>query len=473
MKKLAIFSIVLAAVAALSMTSCKKDQPRLASPQLTVSGIGSDWFTVAWQPVDGAARYICSLNDGASETTVNECSVTFSEMATGTYTVLVRAAGDGYLDSEASEITVNLEDASLAMALEYAGEAGKFDISFTPSGDVTEIKYAVTSAVQKSLEEYKAAFEDGTLEGIATLTAGTDNSVSVARDSIGPYFVFAKGITSSGIESETVSSQIMAAPAGFTVDAYDLVAMDITSTIYDDSQAYSGLLVVSKSVLQELGMSIEELLEMYAMYGMVPYTAAGTSMTVALNGYEDYDYIMGVVGFDASGMPVSYGSFSFKSGFADASLPLPSPLVIEAYNVGDTEASVKYTMGENTRAYYQMIVTLDGYNTLLEAGAGIEDYDKPEDYVRDYAAVYGTTMFTDDDYVWQGLDPGTDYVALGFPMNGNGSLGYGEMTATEFSTTGTASSAAATTGLMSTASGKKVFRPVTLESARKFLDSVR
>ena len=366
------------------------------------------------------------------------------------------------------------EPASLAVELNYAGEPGEFDISFTPSDNVTEIRYAVASAVQQSLDELKAAFDDGSLKDIESFAPDGENTVSVVRDTIGPYYVLAKGISDKGVESETAAAQIMATGAGFTVDAYDLAAMDITPTIYDADQAYSGMLVVSKMVLGEIGMSIEELLEMYALFGMVPYAADGESMTVALNGDENYDYIMGVVGFDADGMPVSYGSFSFKSGLPDESLPLPEPLAIEAYDIGETQAAVKYTMGENTRAYYQMITTREDYNSLLEAGAGMPDeYEKPEDYARDYAAVYGYTLFTDDDYVWENLDPGTDYVALGFPMNSNGSFGYGEMTIEEFTTAGDPPATTTSTSAVTAKPKIKVARPVTVESAREFLKSVR
>lgn len=472
--RISIVAIICAVLAFVSLTSCEKEQPQLASPQLSVSEIGPDWFTIGWQPVEGAVSYVCTGNAG-SETIVSECSVTFSDLSVGTYTVKVKAVGDGYRDSETSEITVTLEleDVSLGMELEYAGEPGSFDIIFVPSANVAEIRYAITSAVQQPLEDLLSSFADGSLEGIETyFPEGGNNTLNIARDSIGPYYVFAKGVTASGAESGVASAQIMPTSAGFTIDAYDLVAMDLTSIIYDDSQVCSGLLVVSKLVLQEIGMTIDELLEMYAMYGMVPYTDAGTSMTVALNGYENYDYIMGVVGFDADGMPASYGSFSFTSGFADESLPLPSPLTVEAYEVGSSEAAIRYTMGENTRAYYQMIMPLEEYNSLLDAGAGMDEYDNPEDYVRDYAAVYGYTMFTDDDYVWTGLAPGTDYVALGFPMNGNGSLGYGEMALEEFTTSGTSSAAVSAAGIPDK-NGQKVIRPLSAESVREFLNSIK
>ena len=177
----------------------------------------------------------------------------------------------------------------------------------------------------------------------------------------------------------------MAFSAGLTVDNFDLVAMDLTATVHDESIASSGLLVVSKSVLGELGMSIEELTEMYASFGMVTPIANGEKGIVALNGYENYDYIMGVAGFDASGNYVTCGSFSFHSDFADENLPLPGEMVIEVSEITESTARVQYIMGENTRAYYQSVMTVADYNDLLAYGASLpDDYDDPEDYVRDY-----------------------------------------------------------------------------------------
>ena len=213
--------------------------------------------------------------------------------------------------------------------------------------------------------------------------------------------------------------------------------------------------------------SIEELTETYASFGMVTPIPDGETGIVALNGYEDYDYIMGVAGFDASGNYVSCGSFSFHSDFADESLPLPGDMTIDVSEITESTARVKYVMGENTRAYYQAVMTVADYNELVEYGATLPDYDNPEDYVRDYVAVYGTTLFADDDYVWPNLLSGTDYVAVGYPMNGNGTFGYGASAKAEFTTAGTAP--ASVKGQSPVSRKTNVIRPLTLQEIKEVL----
>lgn len=460
MKTKLILSVLVCTVLSLAM-SCKKES-KLASPVPQVTSLTSDGFIVEWAPVEGAAEYVYVLDEGTDQSTA-ECSVTFVGLTPGEHTVKVKAVAAGYVDSDWGDVVADIEDVSFLMSLEYVGN-GAFNIDFVPSEDVETIRYAVVSAVSMPLPESRQAFEDGTLEGIEVTDAV---SVPVVRDSIGPYAVYARGITATGLESETQYSQIMAFGAGLTVDHFDLVAMDLTATIHDESVASSGLLVVSKSVLAELGMSIEEITETYASFGMITPIPDGETGIVALNGYEDYDYVMGVAGFDASGNFVACGSFSFHSDFADESLPLPGNMTIEVSEITETTARVKYVMGENTRAYYQAVMTVADYNDLVSYGASLPEYDNPEDYVRDYVAVYGATLFADDDYVWPNLLPGTDYVAVGFPMNGNGTFGYGASAKKEFATAGTAAASVSGYGLISRgAETIAVIRPLGAEEIK-------
>lgn len=461
MKTKLILSVLSCTFVLFAAVSCKKET-KLDAPVPQVAELASDGFTVEWMPVEGALEYVYVLDEGAEQRTV-ECSVSFTGLDSGEHAVKVKATATGCIDSDWGEVVADIEEASLTMSLEYV-EDGAFNIKFVPSEDVETIRYAVVSAVSMPLAESLLAFEEGTLEGIEETDAV---SVPVVRDSIGPYAVYAKGITASGIESETQYSQIMAFGAGLTVERFDLVAMDLTATIHDESLASSGLLVVSKMVLAELGMSIEELTETYASFGMVTPIPDGETGIVALNGYEDYDYIMGVAGFDASGNYVSCGSFSFHSDFADESLPLPGDMTIDVSEITESTARVKYVMGENTRAYYQAVMTVADYNELVEYGATLPDYDNPEDYVRDYVAVYGTTLFADDDYVWPNLLSGTDYVAVGYPMNGNGTFGYGASAKAEFTTAGTAP--ASVKGQSPVSRKTNVIRPLTLQEIKEVL----
>lgn len=77
----------------------------------------------------------------------------------------------------------------------------------------------------------------------------------------------------------------------------------------------------------------------------------------------------------------------------------------------------------------------------------------------------------DDDYVWPDLQPGTDYIALGYPMNGNGTLGYGATAKAYFKTTGTApEEEAGLKGVAPKGAGApKVLRPITAEQLKAVL----
>ena len=118
-------------------------------------------------------------------------------------------------------------------------------------------------------------------------------------------------------------------------------------------------------------------------------------------------------------------------------------------------------MGENTRLYYQSVMTLSDYNNLLSYGESY-GYSDPDEYVRDYVAVYGYSMFTDDDYVWGSLSSGTEYIALGYPMNGNGTLGYGATAKQEF-TTSTGSSSSVKTSSVPAKREVRTIRSITVE----------
>ena len=58
-------------------------------------------------------------------------------------------------------------------------------------------------------------------------------------------------------------------------------------------------------------------------------------------------------------------------------------------------------------------------------------------------------------------------------MNGNGSYGYGEMAIEEFTTAGDPPATTTSTSAVTAKPKIKAARPVTVESAREFLKSVR
>ena len=96
------------------VTSCDKNNGAppilLDTPELTVSDVTANGFTVSWSPVEHAASYTYDL-DGTVEETSDTCKV-FDNLVPGTYKIRVRAnAGDnvGFIDSEYAEEEVALE----------------------------------------------------------------------------------------------------------------------------------------------------------------------------------------------------------------------------------------------------------------------------------------------------------------------------------------------------------------------------
>lgn len=79
---------------------------RLATPTLYTEEISDSSFKVMWDAIDGAAYYL--VDDGVNEHVVYDTYFTLSGLASGTYTVRVKAVADDsspYLDSEYASIT--------------------------------------------------------------------------------------------------------------------------------------------------------------------------------------------------------------------------------------------------------------------------------------------------------------------------------------------------------------------------------
>lgn len=327
-----------------------------------------------------------------------------------------------------------------------------FTIDFAPSAGTADIEYAVcpfSSAGDGAL----AAFEAGSLDGIVTARA-SDGPVTAAADSVGPYVVYARAVSSSGIKGAVCELPAMAAPAGITINGYNSIIIDAGCYAFDEKYAGIGVLVASKSILQEIGMSMTEILEVYMASGQIPLSEPGDKVAVALNGEPDYEYYVGVVATDEGGEMLESLYFTFVAPEFDGSLALPEKVDVQVSEVTDNSARVVCTMGANTCAYYQAMMTKADYENIIAEG---------EDYLRDYVAFYGVCMSENDDYVWPDLPSGTDMIFICYPMNGNGIKGYGEKTEVTFTTGGTAASAP------SYRHARTVSVPVSADALRKLM----
>lgn len=347
------------------------------------------------------------------------------------------------------------ETAEIRPTVTSAGYEG-FTIDFAPSAGVADIEYAVCPLASAG-DGALAAFEAGSLSGIVTARA-SDGPVTAAADSVGPYVVYARGVTSSGIKGTTCGIPAMAAPAGMMIEDFNSILINAGYYAFDEKYAGIGVLVASKIVLQQIGMSMTEIVELYLESGMIPLSEPGSMVTVPLNGEPGYEYYIGLVATDNSGAMLENMYFTFFAPEFDETLALPEKVGVQVSEIADNSARIVCTMGANTCAYYQALMTRADYDKVLSGGGS-----DPEGYLRDYVAFYGVFMSENDDYVWPDLPSGTDMVFVCYPMNGNGIKGYGEKTEVAFTTGGTAVSASSY-GHM-----RKISAPVTAETVRNLM----
>ena len=119
MKK--FFSMMVAFATLFAFVACTKsstgtDEPKpgndtqLATPAPQSTEVGDTYFTVAWEPVQGAEAYIVNLK--STNVTVTETSYTFENLNAGNYTVNVIATGTGYKNSKPGQVSVTLTGAT-------------------------------------------------------------------------------------------------------------------------------------------------------------------------------------------------------------------------------------------------------------------------------------------------------------------------------------------------------------------------
>ena len=111
MKK--FFSMMVAVAAMFAFAACGNEETpepqkpagktQLEKPVVTVSNVTEDGFTLTWEPVANATKYLVFVNaDNKPETT--ETTYTFSGLDAGTYKPHVKAVGEGnYKDSDYSD----------------------------------------------------------------------------------------------------------------------------------------------------------------------------------------------------------------------------------------------------------------------------------------------------------------------------------------------------------------------------------
>lgn len=164
---------VLAAMFAFVACETTPDEPvkpdegsKLATPELSVEKTETS-FTVKWNAVTNAESYNVKLQGDSKTNNTTECQFTFSNLNAGTYVVRVQALADGYKNSDAASISVDIDGLS---------EAEWFDLTLEileepyPTEQYTYTSYnsvVVGMSGEGVSTVYYSVFDTASLEGVS------------------------------------------------------------------------------------------------------------------------------------------------------------------------------------------------------------------------------------------------------------------------------------------------------------------
>ena len=372
-------------------------------------------------------------------TTVSVTMPYMEEMSDYRMVVAARAANGAYTVAYTNVHTPDFST-SVSIAVENLTYSGA-DVIVTPSEHTAKFIVGIGDATS-TVEQFLAGeIETVSATGNQPKTVGLQN-----LDDETTYIVYAQAFNRENTGSDVVTAKVTTLE-GPGVDIQ--VQMDNTIqayVTYTPNEKCGGVigLAASASVYYDFAEAFggeQALLETYYMMDMADVIAAGETKTTmwAMNGECDYEYLVAALVLDENGNPYEVVHAPFTSPSFDENAP-EATVTIELGTNDAAGPQLIYTMGEGTVGYYQSVYTQLDYDELVAYGLSIDMTE--EEYIQQYTAFYGYTMFENDDFVWP-LDPDTEYVAVGCPFNKNGIEGYGQMATLKFKTAPAAEEGAA------------------------------
>lgn len=372
-------------------------------------------------------------------TTVSVTMPYMEEMSDYRMVVAARAANGAYTVAYTNVHTPDFST-SVSIAVENLTYSGA-DVIVTPSEHTAKFIVGIGDATS-TVEQFLAGeIETVSATGNQPKTVGLQN-----LDDETTYIVYAQAFNRENTGSDVVTAKVTTLE-GPGVDIQ--VQMDNTIqayVTYTPNEKCGGVigLAASASVYYDFAEAFggeQALLETYYMMDMADVIAAGETKTTmwAMNGECDYEYLVAALVLDENGNPYEVVHAPFTSPSFDENAP-EATVTIELGTNDAAGPQLIYTMGEGTVGYYQSVYTQLDYDELVAYGLSIDMTE--EEYIQQYTAFYGYTMFENDDFVWP-LDPDTEYVAVGCPFNKNGIEGYGKMATLKFKTAPAAEEGAA------------------------------
>ncbi len=364
-------------------------------------------------------------------TTVNVSMPYLEEMSDYRLCVAARAENGAYTVAYAN-VHVPDFDAAVSIAVENLTYSGA-DIIVTPNEHTAKFVVGIGDA-NSTVEQFLAG-EVETVNGAGSepKTVGLQN-----LDDETTYIVYAQAFNREDTGSAVVTAKVttLEGPGvDIQVQMDNTIQAYVTYTPNENCGGVIGL-AASASVYYDFAEAFggeQALLETYYMMDMADVIAAGETKTTmwAMNGECDYEYLVAALVLDENGNVYEIVHAPFTSPSFDENAP-EATATITLGDVTSTTAQLIYTMGEGTIGYYQSVYSQLDYDELVAYGESIGMTE--EEYIQQYTAFYGYSMFENDDYVWPGFDPDTEYVAVGCPFNKNGIEGYGKMATLKFKT---------------------------------------
>ncbi|MDR2449247.1 MAG: hypothetical protein LBD52_04730 [Prevotellaceae bacterium] len=335
--------------------------------------------------------------------------------------------------SDEASAPFNGPDTPATITVESAGNASAtaFSVTLTPSANAAAYTFAIGTPSDYALFVSRSS----TLKTIKEVAGNKDTTITFSElDPGAEYAVFAQAYTAEGYRSEITVFTVPTKEANVSVRLDEITTMYavVTTEIHGEIGGYIAL-SVSKETYAELvdlyGVSEQVLIESLYDSEFASLYADNATERWLLNGTTNYEYLFVVLPYATDGTPLAISKTEFTSpAFIPGLLP-PTAGTITVSNITDNSASIVITPSLETFGYYATIIS-------DFAGATPEDLHYT---MYEVLPFYTSPIFGEDDDVWKGLAPGTEYVVGVTPFNVNGADGYGPYYLSKpFTTTGPA-----------------------------------
>lgn len=374
-------------------------------------------------------------------TTVEVSMPYLEEMSDYRLVVAARAANGAYTVTN-TDVHVPDFETSLSIAVNNLTYSGA-DVVVTPSEHTVKFVIGIGDATSTVAQFLAGEVESLSAEGNAPKTVTLQN-----LDEKTDYIIYAQAFNRENTGSDVVTAKVTTLEGpnvDIQVSMDNTIQANVTYTLNDKCGAVIAL-AASASVYYEFAEAFggeEDLLMTYYYADMADFVQGTepTSTQWAMNGECDYEYLVAALVLDENMEPYKIVHKEFVSPSFDENAPEATVQITLGENTSAGPQLI-YTMGEGTLGYYQSVYTLTDYEDLV--AFALSEGLTEEEYIQQYTAFYGYVMFENDDYVWEGLTPNTDMVAVGCPFNKNGIEGYGKNAVLHFRTAPAEGTAAAT-----------------------------